>query len=118
MKTTFYHMHIDHPKATKFTRAGITQAYADAMARRQVRGHALADHVPSLRGVTVCVVYSEDGVTELRRGFAFCSWNDQFCRRTGRLIAQGRARAPVALHETTGDCCPVRLPMMMERAAR
>lgn len=42
--------------------------------------------------VTTCEIEDEDR-NVLARGFAFCSYADQFSRPKGRAIAEGRARA-------------------------
>ena len=46
---------------------------------------------PLIHGATVCRILDDSGV-ELARGYAFCSIKDQFCKRTGRGIAEERAQ--------------------------
>lgn len=92
LKLKFYHLHMGHPGATDYTLAGIHAAFAEALNLRYVRGHARGDRGPPwMVGVTVCRLVDDAGA-ELARGYAFCSAKDQFCRKTGRMIAEGRAR--------------------------
>ncbi len=51
--------------------------------------------LPFARAVTICIIEDDDR-NELTRGYAFCSPEDQFNRRVGRMIAYGRALAGLA----------------------
>ena len=44
-----------------------------------------------VKAVTVCHLEDEDGEI-VAEGMAFCSLKDQFSRKKGRLISEGRAR--------------------------
>ena len=46
---------------------------------------------PMVKGATICQFTDDTGIV-LATGYAFCSTKDQFCRRIGRQIAEGRAR--------------------------
>ena len=47
--------------------------------------------LPAVRSATVCQIVNDDGLVQAT-GYAFCSIKDQFCRRTGRLLAEERAQ--------------------------
>lgn len=61
-------------------------ALASGQIRRYHNGHLPARFAPRM---TVCTIH--DGEVEVQ-GYAFCSWDDNFSRRIGRQIAEGRAR--------------------------
>jgi len=106
--TRFYHCfhpQVDRKKNTKteaelsFDTMEVEKRLADiiheAVSYGLIDAAALAAQPPgdvlgSIIGATVCVLEGEE-LTELARGYALCSVNDQYSRRKGRLISEGRA---------------------------
>jgi hypothetical protein len=60
-----------------------------AEALEQIKKHAHKRH-RIITGVTVCIL-EDDEKRELGVGYAFCSFEDQFNKRRGRIISQLRA---------------------------
>ena len=77
------------------------QTVRDCLKDAEVRGQVSSTYTyrtggseetdtPLVNGVTMCVIEDENR-TEMARGYAFCSENDNFCKREGRNKALGRA---------------------------
>jgi len=95
-RITYQHSHLNGKGGMSHDLIEIIDA---AIECEDVRLHAKWDIVPGImlmsrvQGFTVCTI-EVDG-TEVSRGYALCSREDQFCRKTGRKIAFGRAARKV-----------------------
>ena len=88
----FHHCFRDMANRPRNWKAFIDAQILLAFRAGQIRSYGPSAWLPAASGVTVCVLYDDAG-QEVGRGYAFCSAKDQFCRCTGRRIAEGRARA-------------------------
>ena len=99
----FIHAHyLDTDRAADYYRTlGVIQeAWEDADAQGQVKSNINVPLSDPPSGVTVCILESDDEEhAELARGYSFCSALDQFSKRRGRQISEGRARKALAGHE-------------------
>ena len=95
MKVVFEHYHHGNerswwPVMREARAAG--QLGTHAMFARALFGDVPGEEAgwPLILGATVCRILDDSG-EELAKGYAFCSVKDQFCKRTGRGIAEERA---------------------------
>lgn len=73
----------------------LEEAVEDATKRGQIKEHRrprFFDNIDLIDAFTMAVIEDDDR-NELARGYAFCGPGDQFCRKTGRMIALNRAKA-------------------------
>lgn len=115
MKIKFHHL-----QKPRVTGRGYTQEHVDFQqalnlcldrARRHgqigyYRGpYVLEERARQAVAVTACYIYDEQTGVHVASGHAFCGPGDQFCRKTGRTIAEGRARKELAavLQSGNGD---------------
>lgn len=70
----------------------LNAAIVDALSTGQIRRHARTGYIGATMSdaFTICVVETEKGSFT---GYAFCGYKEQFSRKVGRAIAQGRALA-------------------------
>ena len=95
MRTRFHHIHLNDPRRTDATSV-IYNVFGEACKWGAVKRH-YHGIAPDLCGVTVCEIKEDDEVLSV--GYAFCSSADQFSRKKGRAIAEGRARANLITEE-------------------
>ena len=88
----FNHCYRDMAKRPRTWKAFVDTQVLRAFRMGQIRSYGPSAWLPAACGVTICTIHDDAG-EEIGRGYAFCSAKDQFCRRTGRRIAEGRARA-------------------------
>lgn len=84
MRATFHH--VTQQNADPQELADITEL---AFVEGQCRAHAL--RMPEIKAATVCYLLDDENRV-VSRGYSLCSTKDQFEKRKGRLIAEGRAR--------------------------
>lgn len=89
MKVRFHHCHVQQEAPGRHRI--INKHLEDALKSGQIAGHKADPFLPSVRGVTVCIL-EDDDKNEIVRGYSFCSWQDRWNRAKGRLISEGRAR--------------------------
>lgn len=81
MKTRFYHFSDS---------LSVYDAFVLAQTKNIIKTHAVNKIPPLLSTATRCEIRDDDG-NFISEGFAFCSKNDQFSKRLGRRISEGRA---------------------------
>ena len=96
MKTRFHHIHIDQPHANGDTWDKIFNLWYKAEKWGCVKRH-YNHKFPNIRGVTTCEIQKDDETLSV--GYAFCSSADQFSRKKGRAIAEGRAWSNLIMEE-------------------
>lgn len=94
LKAKFHHAHLSQPVRLWPSAQEAFDHIMDIYQKAMDEGHARLykdNELPQLSGATVCHLVDDKDV-RLATGYSFCSAKDQFCKRTGRLIAEGRAR--------------------------
>ena len=87
MKIKFHHRKPDNPS----TDLPLQLALHHANELGQIQRHNKSLELPTAVAATMCY-FEDDDRNRLAVGYAFCSQKDQFSKKRGRMIAEGRAR--------------------------
>jgi len=77
----------------------VCDAMQYAIDHEQIKSYAKELPLPVPRGLTICLLENEN-MEPVAIGYAFCSTQDNFCRKIGRQISLSRATKAVQRGDT------------------